>query len=257
MKRLMIAVLPLALAGCPWDKEKKIYVEVPSITDESHIQSGTDDANYPNEPIEADVTLPAPEGANDSTPVRPTPEGDSGDHSDETGSESPESPSGSETPDGEVEAGQPDQSPEPQEPSGTDWREAMLIAVNATRAVGRNCGAEFYPAVAPVRLNETLNLAAQWHSEDMATQNYFSHTGLDGRDPGQRITDAGYVWRTYGENIAAGQADVDAVMQAWINSPGHCANIMGANFEEVGFGMIEMSGNRYGIYWTQKFGTQR
>jgi uncharacterized protein YkwD len=83
----------------------------------------------------------------------------------------------------------------------------------------------------------------------MQTLNYFSHTAKDGSDPGTRITKAGYTWRAYGENIAFGYPDEQAVMDGWIHSEGHCKNIMSPNFKEMGAG-------RAGDYWTQEFGAK-
>lgn len=101
-------------------------------------------------------------------------------------------------------------------------------------------------------IDASLTAAARAHSQDMSQQNYFSHTSLDGRGPGQRITDAGYSWNTYGENIAAGFSTPEAVMNAWMNSSGHRANILGANFCDLGVGH-EAAGN----YWTQDFGRKQ
>jgi uncharacterized protein YkwD len=75
-------------------------------------------------------------------------------------------------------------------------------------------------------------------------------TILDGSSPGERITVAGYVRRTYGENIATGYGDAQAAMDGWISSAGHCANLMNPNFTEMG-------GATYGIYWTQGFAAPR
>jgi uncharacterized protein YkwD len=87
-----------------------------------------------------------------------------------------------------------------------------------------------------VTFNPNLTLAAQAHADDMLAQNYFSHTGLNGSSPGQRITAAGYVWRAYGENIAQGQTSQSSVLTAWTNSPGHHANDISPNFDEFGLG---------------------
>lgn len=86
----------------------------------------------------------------------------------------------------------------------------------------------------------------------MAARDYFSHTSQDGSGPGDRITDAGYRWSTYGENIAKGQRTPAAVMDSWMNSPGHRANILNCSFKELGVGVEDSPG---GIVWTQDFGT--
>lgn len=125
----------------------------------------------------------------------------------------------------------------------------LLQLVNDVRATGCTCGTTVMPPAGNVVWNDDLAKAAYDHSVDMKTNNYFSHTGLDGSDPGQRIADAGYSWSTYGENIANGYPTEQAVMSAWLGSEGHCKNIMSANFSDMGVG-------RDGNYWTQDFGSK-
>jgi len=125
----------------------------------------------------------------------------------------------------------------------------MLQLINQQRAKGCTCGTTVMPAVAPLTWNDLLGKAAYDHSLDMKTNNYFAHNSQDGTTPGTRITAAGYSWSTWGENIAEGYTDEQSVMTAWINSPGHCMNIMNGSFKEIGFG-------RSGNYWTQDFGTK-
>jgi uncharacterized protein YkwD len=127
----------------------------------------------------------------------------------------------------------------------------MLTQINNARTQARNCGDTNYPAAPALSWNCLLENAATTHSQSMADNDYFSHTGIDGSSPGDRISAAGYNWRTYGENIAAGYPDTKSVMQGWLESAGHCANIMNANFSEVGAGMAQ--GGSYDIYWTQDF----
>lgn len=99
--------------------------------------------------------------------------------------------------------------------------------------------------------NGLLTTAASRHSADMVARDYFSHTSPDGTDPGARITAAGYRWSTYGENIAKGQQTAAAVMDSWMNSSGHRANILNCAFKEIGVGKEDSSG---GPVWTQVFG---
>ena len=127
----------------------------------------------------------------------------------------------------------------------------LLSLVNGARSQGRNCGSTFYPATTPVTWNSKLYQAALGHSEDMANNDYFSHTGLNGSNPGARITAAGYSWSRYGENIAAGYSTAQSVMDGWLTSPGHCKNIMNASVTNVA--VARASGGSYGIYWTQEF----
>ena len=125
----------------------------------------------------------------------------------------------------------------------------MLQLVNGARAKGCTCGTTVMPPVDALTWNDELAAAAYEHSSDMNTNNYFSHTGLDGSDPGQRITAAGYSWTSWGENIANGYTSEQAVMNAWLASEGHCKNIMNAGFKEIGAG-------RSANYWTQDFGSR-
>jgi|GEM_PF-544296 len=131
----------------------------------------------------------------------------------------------------------------------------MLAAVNNARAVSRTCGNQSMPAVASLTLACKLTQAAQNHSEDMATYFNMSHTGSDGSSMSSRIRATGYQFSSAAENIARGQDSVQSVMNAWLNSPGHCANIMRASVSQLGVGFaIGTSPNGFEqIFWTQNF----
>lgn len=105
----------------------------------------------------------------------------------------------------------------------------------------------------PLALNSALGQAAQAHAEDMAANDYFSHTGLDGSTVGVRATAAGYDWSTVGENIAFGATTAAQVMDLWMNSSGHRANILHSAFSEIGIGVSDGSP----LYWVQVFGNPR
>jgi len=138
-----------------------------------------------------------------------------------------------------------------------DFRNSLLQQINAARAVARSCGGTAMPAVGPLAWNDLLFSAAARHSTDMAANNYFSHTGLDGRTASQRIAAEGYAWSWVGENIAAGQSSVSAVMSGWLASAGHCANIMRAEYQHVGVSCVQRSGTTYGRYWTMTLARPR
>ncbi len=125
----------------------------------------------------------------------------------------------------------------------------LLQLVNNVRQTGCNCGSTVMPPVSPVSWNDLLAQAALNHSSDMQKNNYFNHNGLNGSTPGDRISAVGYNWRAYGENIAFNYPTEQAVMNGWLNSEGHCKNIMNASFREMGVA-------RVGGYWTQEFGTR-
>ena len=102
----------------------------------------------------------------------------------------------------------------------------------------------------PVAASSALTGLAQNYSEDMAARGFFDHTDPDGRTPWDRAEKAG-ISNLGGENIARGQADAAAVMDAWMNSPGHRANILNCDFKTLGVGVELGSG---GPWWTQNFG---
>ncbi|MDR7331588.1 CAP domain-containing protein [Roseateles asaccharophilus] len=135
----------------------------------------------------------------------------------------------------------------------------MLEAVNARRAAGASCGAQGqFPPVAALTWNAALAQSAAGHSDDMVARNFFSHTGSNGSNVGDRATAAGYNWRTVGENIAAGQSSIAQVMDGWMKSDGHCANLMNAQYRDIGVACVSGNANTsYRTYWTQNFGAAR
>lgn len=121
----------------------------------------------------------------------------------------------------------------------------MLALVNGIRADR---------GIAPLVLNEHLNQAAYDHSSDMAYNDYFSHTGLNGSNFSQRLADAGYTGSPRGENIAAGNSGVTATFNQWLNSSGHLNNMLNEDSNEMGIGHASYNGSTYTHYWTQVFG---
>ena len=132
-------------------------------------------------------------------------------------------------------------------------RAQVLSLVNAARAAGATCGAEKLPAVPPLKENSALVRAAANHSADMCARNYFAHDTPNGKTPFDRVKEAGYGYTTAGENIAAGQGDAASVVAEWLSSPGHCKNLMSADYTEVGTGHHKCT-DEYGHYWTQNYG---
>jgi uncharacterized protein YkwD len=121
-------------------------------------------------------------------------------------------------------------------PSQTD---EVFTLVNQARA-DNGCN--------PLKVDSRLTTAAQGHSDDMAQQNYFSHTTPSGVTFDKREEAAGYP-TPGGENIAQGQTSAQQVMTAWMNSSGHRANILNCQFTAIGIGLATN-----GWYWTQDFG---
>jgi uncharacterized protein YkwD len=136
-----------------------------------------------------------------------------------------------------------------------DWELEVIALVNEARATQTDCGSEgVFSATGPVVYEPALTCAARRHSVDMADNFFFDHTNLNGQGPSARIGMAGYNWSAWGENIAAAQNSPAAVMQAWLGSDGHCANLMNPSFTELGVGYTYGAGSQHGHYWTQNFG---
>ena len=136
-------------------------------------------------------------------------------------------------------------------------RATVLELVNAARAEARSCGTERFEAAPPLDWSPCLEAAAAGHSDDMAGNGFFSHTGSDGSSIGARATAAGVVWSTVGENIAAGQGSAAAAVEGWIASPGHCRNLMNPRFAELGLACAANATAPFPTYWTQVFARSR
>jgi len=145
-------------------------------------------------------------------------------------------------------------------------KKQYLNAVNRMRTEPRQCGNKHYRAAKPLRWNESLYHAAYEHSKDMAQCSYFSHSGSGTQsdwtakvqDLGRcssfanRIENNGYLrHRGISENIAYGATNVESVMQQWMNSEGHCRNIMNPKYTEFGMAQVRSQNGIY--YWTQNF----
>lgn len=138
-----------------------------------------------------------------------------------------------------------------------DWQaegQQLLAQINNARSQARQCGGQGFAATAPLTWNATLGSTAQEHSRAMANQNYFDHKDHDGRTPGDRAELAGYAGQQVGENIAAGQDSVRKVLDGWLASPGHCANLMNPGYQELGAAYAVDPKSDAGIYWTAMFG---
>lgn len=127
----------------------------------------------------------------------------------------------------------------------------VLRLVNQARSKARYCGAKRMPAVKSLKLDAKLSTAARRHGADMAKYNYFSHYGRNGSTPWDRAKRAGTSAR--GENIAAGHAGAKATVDQWLNSPGHCVNLMTPSHKVMGIGRGANSKSTYRYYWVQMF----
>lgn len=144
----------------------------------------------------------------------------------------------------------PDESGNPNAVATNLNNELLLKLVNQVRASGCNCGTTAMPAVPALTWSNIIAKAASNHSKDMDKNNFFNHVSSDGQTLSDRFDAVGYKWRAIAENIAKGQKDEQAVMNSWLNSEGHCKNIMSASYKEMGAA-------KEGAYWTQDFGAQR
>ena len=150
-----------------------------------------------------------------------------------------------------------------------------LKAINDARSHERNCGSKHFDATTHLQWSDELYKAAYEHSQDMAKSGVFEHRGsgyesdwtakvnsLDHPSRfDERIVNNGYTYSSAGENIAAGQNSIKQVfygskgVKGWLQSPGHCANIMNPNFTDIGMAMYYKKDDTNKYYWTQDFGS--
>ncbi|MEU5952456.1 CAP domain-containing protein [Streptomyces sp. NPDC047525] len=132
----------------------------------------------------------------------------------------------------------------PFSPQGlAEWGSAVLRLTNAERTAA---------GLRPLSADPLLTVAAQGHSADMIARAFYAHTSPDGGEPWHRASAAGSTHRAIGENIACGQRTPAEVVDGWMNSPGHRANILKPSFTHLGVGFA--GGGSAGTYWTQLFG---
>ncbi len=126
-----------------------------------------------------------------------------------------------------------------------EWQHEIVHLVNLERQA-RGLG--------PVRSNALLAWIADQYACEMIEYDFFAHVNpYTGEGPGGRASKVGYAYSTLGENLAAGQATPQEVMDDWMNSTeGHRENILHSAWEEIGVGV--RLGGTYGIYWVQEFG---
>jgi hypothetical protein len=123
--------------------------------------------------------------------------------------------------------------------------------VNLTNAERRQEG------LSPLDFSDLLTQAAQAHATDMAQNNYFSHTNLEGLQVSDRVTAVGYSYSRVGENIAYGFASPADTMNQWMNSAGHRQNILRSEYTEIGVGYAYSNTSKRKHIWVQVFGTPR
>jgi uncharacterized protein YkwD len=126
-----------------------------------------------------------------------------------------------------------------------------LQLVNEVRARGARCGDRSFAPARPVKLSTTLAGVAFGHADNMARHDYFEHEDLAGRSPADRVRAVGYQEKLVGENIAYGPKSAEEVVQGWLDSPGHCENIMDPRFAEMGIAYAAGQASRRGLFWVQ------
>jgi len=138
-------------------------------------------------------------------------------------------------------------SPEAGDGSGSGMTGSIVQLTNAERAKA---------GIASFRVSTQLSQAAQIQAEQMARLGRLEHElpGAKYPAPSDRLAAVGYRWQTYGENIAMGQSSAAAVLDSWMHSSGHRANILNSRFHEIGVGYARDSAGR--PYYVQVFGTQ-
>ncbi len=129
----------------------------------------------------------------------------------------------------------------------------VLELINEARLHARRCGRKKFPATTPLKQAAALERAALAHARDMAARSYMGHKGPDGSMPADRATQAGYAWASIAENVAAGQTTAEEVVNTWLASPGHCANLMNPRYSDTGVAYAVNPAGEKGIYWAQVF----
>jgi uncharacterized protein YkwD len=135
------------------------------------------------------------------------------------------------------------------------FEERVLELTNEHRAQGGCCGTKgCFESSAGLANSENLRAAARLHARDMSEHDFFSHVSLDGRTVSRRVQSAGFGGCRIGENIAQGQQTPEAVVAGWMQSDGHCANILLPKYNALGIGHYDNPSATKHHYWVQNFG---
>ena len=219
----------------PVEEKPEVPVEEPEAPEEK-----------PEEPVdveEPEVTEEVEEPEVPDVPEEPeTPETPEQPETPET-PEQPETPETPEKPEEEEQVEEPEEKPEEsQVPNGVSSEEQeVLRLVNIERQKA---------GLSPFKLSAELSHVARDKSKDMAHNNYFAHQSPTHGSPFDMMRAYGINYRTAGENIAKGYNSAASVVNGWMNSPGHRANILNASFGTLGVGYYNHKGT---AYWTQMF----
>lgn len=131
-----------------------------------------------------------------------------------------------------------------------DFQAEFLALVNAARAQGAVCGESTMQPSRPLVWSSSLALASKIHSEDMAVNNFFAHESPRTGTLRERIHGTGYQYEEAGENLAGGQTTIGKTVNDWLKSPSHCANLLNADFLDMGAACKKSTDSYYKTYWT-------
>ena len=132
--------------------------------------------------------------------------------------------------------------------------EAAVRALNALRAQAQVCGGRAWPAVPALHWQATLGESARRYAVELAARDRLDHLGAGGATLRARLRDVGYVMRVSGENLAGGPETLDEALALWLASPGHCENLMAAEFQEFGLACAAGPG-RLERFWVLQMAT--
>jgi len=216
----------------PDNTENPVEITGPEENDnEDENEENTDDLADEPEDTEEENDVPEPTGNGDAQDMEDEETGD--DDDDSQGNNDP-----------------------PASENGNITSAELVTSVNTRRAQGANCGSEgSFGQAGSMDVSNALGNAALRHSRDMADNDFFSHTGSDGSSPIDRMRDAGFNGNGWGENISSFtfERNAEQVVQGWMDSDGHCANIMNPNFNILG---SAKASNSTWEYWTLNLGTE-
>ncbi len=133
-------------------------------------------------------------------------------------------------------------------------QQRMANIVSQARSHSRQCGATKYSVANTVFWNSKLASAAEAHSKDMAQHNFLSHFGSDGSSAEDRVLITNYAYEKLAENIAGGHETSTSVINAWLNSSEHCANLMNPSMREIGAYCSKNHHSDHKTYWTLVMG---
>lgn len=133
-------------------------------------------------------------------------------------------------------------------------QECGSLGAEAVRDINR---ARADVGLAPLSVDLRLVRAAAGHAAHLAKTGRVEHRGDGGSTPAERVGASGYVWSFVAENVAAGYASAAAVVQGWLESPSHRANMLSPEAHHVGIGYVQVPDGRYRHFWTAAFGATR